>query len=420
MTELSRRHALAATATFALAARASAVPGPTPTDTGSTVGGKVAFPNWRSAAEAPSPPPPQPLPPEQRIGFAVIALGRLSLEQILPAFAQSRAARPVALVSGTPEKLTAVAAQQGIAADHTFGYDQIGRLRDFPDVRAVYVVSPNALHRAHVEAAAAAGKHVLCEKPMSVSSADARAMVAACDRARVKLMIAYRAQYEPHLREVIRIARSGELGTLKAIEATNVQANGSDPAALAQWRYKRALAGGGSLPDVGLYCLNIARAITGEEPQRIAAHVYSTPGDPRFSEVEETVAFQIAFPSGVQANCLSSYGAFENRRLALHFDRGTVEVANAFGYDGQQLYRSRREPAGEGRDQITIPTKNQFSLEIDHFTDCIMNDRRPHTPGEEGVADHEAMEAIYRAAREGRTVTMALNGARDGTRGPLA
>ena len=126
--------------------------------------------------------------------------------RLLPAFAESRYARPVALESGTPEKARLVAAQYGIRPEAIHGYADMPRLRENPEVRAVYVVTPNSLHREHVEAAAAAGKHVLCEKPMATNSADARAMIAACEAARVKLMVAYRVQYEPHNREVIRLS----------------------------------------------------------------------------------------------------------------------------------------------------------------------------------------------------------------------
>ncbi|MBD0275419.1 MAG: Gfo/Idh/MocA family oxidoreductase, partial [Acetobacteraceae bacterium] len=257
------RRTLFAAGTAGLALSATAAPAgaqaPPAIDTGVVRDGRVSFPNWRGDAEPPSPPPPAPLPPGERVGFALVGLGRLTLEELLPAFAECRYARPVALVSGTPEKARLVAAQYGIKPEAVYGYADIPRLRENGEVRAVYVVTPNSLHREQVEAAAAAGKHVLCEKPMATSSADARAMIAACDRARVKLMVAYRIQYEPHNREVMRMLRSGEFGAARLIETNNCQVQG-DPS---QWRMKKALAGGGSLPDVGVYCLNTARAYTG-------------------------------------------------------------------------------------------------------------------------------------------------------------
>ena len=110
-------------------------------------------------------------------------------------------------------------------------------------------------------------------------------MIAACARANVKLMIAYRCQYEPYNREVTRLARSGEFGRPRLIQAFNGQTTGLPE----QWRLKKALAGGGALPDIGLYCLNGVRALLGEEPVSVQAQVHSPPGDAKFAEVEETV-----------------------------------------------------------------------------------------------------------------------------------
>ena len=384
----------ATTSTLASAAGVPGYPPPSEIDLGGARNGQVAFPNWRGEAEAPPGPLANPAPPGERLGFAVIALGRIALEEVLPAFAECRHARPVALVSGSPDKARAVAAQYGIADVQS--YDSFERLRDNPAVRAVYIALPNAMHREFTERAAAIGLHVLTEKPMATSAADCRAMIAACDAARVHLMVAYRCQYEPHNRAALALVRSRELGALRFIEAVNTQANGPGP----QWRYNRALAGGGALPDIGLYCLNAARFYTGEEPASLTASTYSPPGDPRWAEVEESVTFTLRFPSGVIANCLSSYGAYNAKTLTLHFEGGTVEMPDAFSYRGQRLIVARRDGAVPTRNERTIRPRNQFALEIDHFAQCVAQDRRPLTPGEEGLADQLLMEAIYRAAAD--------------------
>jgi predicted dehydrogenase len=356
------------------------------------------------------------MPPGQRVGFALVGLGRLTLEEILPAFAECKYARPIALVSGTPEKARLAAAQYGIKPEAVYGYADIPRLRENPEVRAVYVVTPNALHREHVEAAASAGKHVLCEKPMATGSADARAMIAACDAARVKLMVAYRIQYEPHNREVIRLLRSGEFGAARLIETNNCQVQG-DPA---QWRMKKALAGGGSLPDIGLYCLNTSRALTGEEPVEVFARIHTPANDPRFAEVEDTVSFVLRFPSGTIANCASSYSAFNSKDLRVQFERGWTHLENAYAYRGQRLRLARREGEQQVIGEPNIRERNQFALEMDHFARCILDDRRPRTPGEEGLRDHLAMEAIYRSAATGQPVPMEPVAGLDISRGPEA
>jgi len=179
-------------------------------------------------------------------------------------------------------------------------YERIG---EDADIDVVYIVLPNGMHAEYTIRGARAGKHVLCEKPMANTPEDCRRMIDACRAAGRKLMVAYRLRYEPYNRALIEAAQGREMGALKAVLADAGFPIG-DPN---QWRLKRELAGGGSLMDIGIYALNAARYMTGEEPAEINAMSHSTPGDPRFREVEENVLFQLRFPSGVLANS-SSYG----------------------------------------------------------------------------------------------------------------
>ncbi|MDB5372999.1 MAG: oxidoreductase [Belnapia sp.] len=383
----------------ALATGAAGVPGyppPSPVDIGGVAEGKVAFPNWRSPVEPPGGAPPQPLPPGERIGFAIVALGRIALEEVLPAFAECRMARPVELVSASPEKAKLVAAQYGIAEAAVHGYAEFERLRDDPAVQAVYIALPNAMHHEFTLRAAAIGKHVLTEKPMANSARECREMIDACAAAQRRLMVAYRCQYEPFNRAARALVQEGALGRLRFIEATNLQANGPGP----QWRYSKRLAGGGALPDIGLYCLNAARFMSGEEPEEVFASIGSPAGDERFREVEESVSFLLRFPSGLVANCLGSYGAFQAKSLRLHMAAGGIEMPDAFAYRGQRLIVERREGQSPAREERLIRPRNQFALEIDHFAACVRDGRIPHTPGEEGLQDQLIMEAIYRSAAE--------------------
>jgi len=375
---------------------------PEPIDVGAAKEGKIRFENWKGEADKPAPPPPAPMPPGERVGFAIMGLGRLSLEEILPAFAACKSARPVALVSGSPEKARTVAAQYGIAPEAVYGDDEVARLAENPAVRAVYVVTPNGRHRDDVLAVAKAGKHVLCEKPMANTSEEAREMVAACHEAGVKLMIAYRCQYEPFNREAIRLIRSGELGRPRVLEATNTQVQG--PAG--QWRLKGPIAGGGALPDIGLYCLNGVRAMLGEEPVEVFARIVNPEGDPRYATIEETVVFMLRFPSGAIANCATSYGAHESKDLRIRLEKGWIDLENAFAYRGQRMRIARRSGENESVEELRLGAKNQFALEIDHFAECILKDATPRTPGEEGLQDQVVMEALYRSAREGGPVAL--------------
>lgn len=364
--------------------------------------GPITLPPFNAATERKSDPPPEPLPPSERVGFAVVGLGRLTLEEILPAFAHSKKARLAALVSGSPAKAAAVAREQGVAAGSLYDYQTYDRLRDNPDVQIIYIVLPNGMHAEYTVRGAEAGKHILCEKPMANSVAECEAMIAACKKAARKLMIAYRIQYEPSNALMRRFVRERKYGAVKFIDSVNGQMQG-DPN---QWRHNKALAGGGALPDVGLYCLNTIRYLLGEEPEQVSGTLYRTPGDPRFREVEESMAFQLRFPGGITANCATSYGFHEARRYRVYAETGWFGMDPAFPYQGLRMETSHAEGKLEIRENPAFTPKNQFALELDHMADCVLRDRQPFTPGEEGLQDQRIMEAIYRAAAEERPVKL--------------
>jgi predicted dehydrogenase len=389
---------------------------PTPIDVGAVENGKVKFPPWRGPADTPSAPPRSLMPPEQRVGFAIVGLGRLALEEILPAFSESSKAKPVALVSGSPEKLHAVAAQYGIKPDACYSYETFDTIRDNPEIKVVYIVLPNAMHREYCERAAKAGKHVLTEKPMTISSRDGQAMVAACEKAGVKLMVAYRIQYEPYNHRAQKFVREKSFGRLLAYHGINTQTVAADGAL--QWRHKKAMAGGGSMYDIGLYCLNTARFVTGEEPVEVYASIYSPPNDPRFAEVEETVSFTLRFPSNTYANCFTSYGGRDDKHARMNLETAVVDMPNVYLYQGQQMIVTARQGDATSQNELVLTPKNQFAAEIDHMAECVLTGRKPYTPGEEGVQDHKIIEAIYESARTGKPIKLAPVAGLDAFRGP--
>ena len=414
--KLSRRGLLQSTSAATLAGVAIAC--------GRTVGAQVSgeppslkLPPLLAPSETEKNDAPEARPTEQRLGIAVVGLGRLSLQQILPAFGVSKACKVTALVTGDAAKGARVAAQYGVKPKSVLDYAHYDRLADLPDVQAVYVVLPNSMHAEYTVRAARAGKHVLCEKPMATTVGDCQHMIDACAEAKKLLMIAYRMQYEPYNRELIRLARSGALGKLKSLLASNGQAQG-DPN---QWRLKKALAGGGALPDVGIYCLNAARYISGEEPTEVQAMQYSTPNDPRFAEVEEQMNFTLRFPSGFTASCFTSYGCHDSKRYRVMGSLGWAELDPAFPYSGQAMRVARKRDNGETEDvvQPRLEAKNQFALELDHLADCVSHNRKPRTPGEEGLQDMRVIAALYQAAQSGSIVQLPQIPGVDPFRGPL-
>ena len=239
---------------------------------------------------------------------------------------------------------------------------------------------------------------------MANTVAECEQMIEACRAAAVRLMIAYRSQYEPHNRALLDMVRRGELGTLKEFISTNSQ-NMGDPD---QWRLKRALAGGGALPDIGIYCLNTARFISDEEPNEVLGWMHSTPDDPRFREVEETMHFLLRFPSGFQATCHAGYGVHKSQMLRLLGSAGWAEMDPAYAYDGIAL---RRERVVAGKVETIVPKireRDQFALEMDHMAVCVRTGREPLTGGAEGLQDQRIIEAIYASARaDGKAIKLA-------------
>jgi predicted dehydrogenase len=339
-----------------------------------------------------------PAPAGKKLGIALVGIGKLTMGQLLPAFAKCKNIAPVALVSGSPDKAKEQAAKYGIDTKNIYNYENYDSIKDNPAIDAVYVVLPNAMHAEYTMRAAKAGKHVLCEKPMEVSSAKCREMIEVCKSNGKKLMVAYRLRYEPNNMALIDTVEKKVCGDLKIIEASAGFMIGKPHD---QWRLRSPLAGGGCLMDIGVYALNAARYISREEPVEVNAFTHRTETDPRFVDpaCEESCNFQLRFPSGVLANCTSSYGTGLNRYRA-HCSSGWAEVEPALSYQGVKF----RYDARKGKQEPNVGEVDHFAAEMDHFADCVINNKEIRTPGEEGLKDLLVIEAIYEAAKTGQTV----------------
>ena len=337
--------------------------------------------------------------PNRKLGFAMVGLGGFSLHQLLPSFKDCKRARVTALVSGDPEKARKTADRYGVDPNTgIYNYENFDSIKDNPDVDVVYVVLPNGMHAEYTIRAAKAGKHVLCEKPMAVSSDECREMIAACREAGKKLMIGYRVRYEPHNIEAIRICRSGEIGRLIAIQSDH----GFPLQHPGPWRLNKKLAGGGPLLDIGIYALNATRYLTGEEPVEITAQMFTPANHPAFTEVEESCVWTSRFASGVLAACTTSYGYQPHNRYRVMGTLGHVELDPATGYGGLRMTKN----IGGKSERVNLGEFNEFAAEMDHMAQCVQENKDPLTPGEEGLADQIAMEAIYESARTGKTVKL--------------
>jgi glucose-fructose oxidoreductase len=347
-----------------------------------------------------------PMEPGRRLGWAVVGLGKFALNQAIPALAESRSSKLVALVSGNRQKAEQVAARHGVESRNLYDYSTFDRIADNPEVDVVYIILPNALHAEYAVRAFKAGKHVFCEKPMAVTVEECETMIRAGQEAGRKLMIAYRAQFEPHNVEAIRMARAGEIGPVRFVTSDHgrILDPTKDPAD--QWRMVKSLAGGGSLYDIGIYSLQAARYLTGEEPVEVFGQIFSQKDDPRFREVEERVAFQLRFPSGAMANLSSSYSTSSVKRIQAFGEKGSLIIDPGTEYEGNKLTLLTEK----GRQEVKVKEASQFAAEMDHFSQSVMANKDPKTPGEEGLRDIRIMQAIYRSAQEGKPVSLEATG----------
>jgi predicted dehydrogenase len=332
--------------------------------------------------------------PARKLGVALVGLGSLSTNQIAPALAKTRNCRLAGIVTGSPAKATEWKQKYGLSDKSIYDYKTMSRMKDNKDIDIVYVVTPNALHLEHALAAAAAGKHVFCEKPMEITVERCQQMIDAVKKAGKMLGVGYRCQFEPNHLECVRLARDKVLGDVKIIDANFGFAIG-DPT---QWRLKRDLAGGGALMDVGIYCLQTTRMLTGEDPIWISATEVKT--DPvKFKEVDETISWQTKFPGGVVTQCTSTYAANGLAGFRAATTRGSFGLEPAYFYGGN---RGRRSDGPE----INFPPIDQFAAELDDFADCILNKRQTRVPGEMGLQDVKYLTAIYESIKKGRPVSL--------------
>jgi predicted dehydrogenase len=336
-------------------------------------------------------------PEDRRLGWAVAGLGNFATSYQIPALGRARYSELKGLVSGNPKKAAEIAARTGVAEGSVYSYETFDQIADNPEIDVVYVVTPNSLHRDLVVRAFEAGKHVMVEKPMATSAEDCEAMIAARDAAGKKLMVAYRAHFEPVNLMAATMIREGQLGDLTFMSSDHHRP--LDPSTPKdQWRMRRELSGGGSFIDIGIYSLNGTIWFMGEAPAALSARTWSPEGDERFAEVEAVCTVQLRFPSGRLATLSSGYIA-DKKRIDAWGSQAVAVLDPATEYMGNRLQISTVE--GTEVKQSEFGSQEQFTREIDHLSQAILNDTEVLTPGEMGLRDVRLIQAVYRSAGNG-------------------
>jgi predicted dehydrogenase len=328
---------------------------------------------------------------------AIMGLGSYGT-RVAEAMKDCTKAKLVGVISGTPSKITAWQSKYGIPEKNCYNYENFDKIKDNPDIDAVYIITPNSLHKDQAIRVAKAGKHVICEKPMALNAKEGEEMIAACKKANVKLLVGYRVHFEPKTLEIIRMRKDGELGKILFFQGLCGFRIG-DPT---QWRLNKQLAGGGAMMDIGIYAVNGARYMVGEEPIWVTAQEVKT--DPvKFKEgVDETITFQFGFPSGAVASCLSTYMMNGLDKFYLNAEKGFAEMQPSTGY-GPIKGRTNK---GE----LTHEHKTHQTVQMDEMSEIIFNNKQPVVPvdGEEGLKDLKIMDAIFAAVKSGKKVSLSL------------
>ncbi|RAV29147.1 Gfo/Idh/MocA family protein [Sinomicrobium soli] len=328
---------------------------------------------------------------------AIMGLGGYGT-RVAEAMLACKRARLTGVISGTPSKIRDWQQKYGIPEENCYNYDTYDRIKDNPEIDAVYIITPNALHHDAALRVAAAGKHVICEKPLALNAWEGQEMVDACRKANVKLLVGYRMHFEANTLEIIKMRNEGEFGKILFFQGLSGFRIGNPD----QWRLDKKLAGGGALMDIGIYSVNGARYMVGEDPVWVTAQETKT--DPaKFGEgVDETIQFQLGFPGGAVASCLSTYNMNNLDRFFLNGEKGFAELQPATGYGP---IKGRTHRGG-----LALPHVTHQTVQMDEMAGIILDDKQPvvAVDGEEAVKDLKIIDAIYQVCKTGGKLELEL------------
>jgi len=328
---------------------------------------------------------------------AIMGLGGYGT-RVAEAMRDCKKAKLTGLISGTPSKIKSWQSKYHIEEKNCYNYENFDNIKNNPDIDVVYVITPNALHHDQVIRVAKAGKHVICEKPMTINAKEGQEMVEACQKANVHLLVGYRMHFEAKTLEIIRMRNAGEFGKIMFFQGLSGFIIG-DPN---QWRLNKALSGGGAMMDIGIYSVNGARYMIGEDPIWVTAQETKINHEKFKEGIDETIQFQFGFPSGAVASCLSTYSMNNLDRFFLNGVDGFAELLPATGYGPIE---GRTHKGG-----LTQPHITHQTVQMDEMAEIILHGKKPIVPvdGLEAVKDLKIIDAIYAAAQSGKKMDIQL------------
>ena len=325
-------------------------------------------------------------PKKEKLGVALVGLGYYSTYLLAPALQLTKNCELMGIVTGSPEKIPIWQKKYNIKDKNIYNYQNYNEIANNSEIDVIYVVLPPSMHAEYTIRAANAGKHVWCEKPMAPSVVQCEAMIKACRDNKVKLAIGYRCQHDPNIQAYMKVGKEKPFGQIKMITSAAGYFDGRTD----HWKQKKKM-GGGSMADMGVYALQGARLATGEEPISVLAKSFTT--RPKiYHEVEETVMFQLEFPSGALAACQTSFGIQMNH-LHVSYEKGWLKMQPHSSYGGNNGSMSNGTI-------INFPLDNQQAKQMDEDAYSILNNKNMIVPGEEGLRDIKVVEAVYKSSEK--------------------
>ena len=350
---------------------------------GMMAGALISFPSFASCLST----------NQKKLGVALVGLGNYSTRMLGPALKETTNCFLSGVVTGTPEKATKWAKEYNLKDGNIYNYENYNDIISNPDIDIIYVVLPNSMHAEYSIRALEAGKHVICEKPMSLNSHEAQEMIAIAKRVDRKLAIGYRMHYDPYFIEAKRLGQQEIFGPVNYMECS---LGYSFTPAANSWKLKKSM-GGGSLYNLGVYPIQSARHTKGAEPVYVTAQA-TTNRKEIFKEVYENFTWQLEFADGALCNSYSGPTAPIDRLFAGCRD-GFIELEPATNYTGQ---------AGKSTEGVmNYPQVFQQKLQIDDFARCVLENEESIVSGEDGLKDMLVIDAIYEALNTGEKVKVA-------------
>jgi glucose-fructose oxidoreductase len=329
---------------------------------------------------------------KKKLGVALVGLGYYSTDLLAPGLQMTEHCYLAGIVTGTPSKIKPWQEKYKIPDRNVYNYSNFDQIANNPDIDIIYIVLPVSMHAEFSIRAANAGKHVWCEKPMAMTEIECQSMIDACSKNKVKLSIGYRMQHEPNTQKIIQYRKDKVFGEIQLVQA----AAGYYDGRTSHWKFEKEM-GGGAMYDMGVYPVNAIRYVTGEEPVSIMAQ-QSTQRPEIFKEVDETMSFQLSFPSGATAIGSTSLGMNVNN-LQVTCQKGWYKL------EPFQSYSGIRGSASNG-DVLEAQIPHQQARQMDNDALAIIENKAVLVPGEEGLKDIRVVEGAYRSAQEGKLIQL--------------